>query len=91
MPVALLLILAFLAAADATGRVTHLGSGQVEIRATYGYHPSSIYVEGTPLLEMQIDDTRSYTRSGNDTNNNAADFLLRSRTPLNSGSSCTIR
>jgi hypothetical protein len=56
-----------------------------------GYHPDSIYREGAVLPGLQPDDSRSYTRSGNDTNNNAADFFLRSRTPLNSGSSCAVR
>jgi len=40
---------------------------------------------------MAIDDHRSYTRIGNDTNNNAADFIQQSRAPLNSSSSCAVR
>ena len=56
-----------------------------------GYSPNSPFREGTALPPMRVDDSRSYTRSGNDTNDNANDFLLLSRTPLNSSSSCAIR
>ena len=56
-----------------------------------GYSPNSPFREGTPLPPMKIDDSRSYTRSGNDTNDNANDFLLLNRTPLNSSSSCAVR
>lgn len=56
-----------------------------------GYSPNSPFREGTPLPSMKVDDSRSYTRSGNDTNDNASDFLLLNRTPLNSRSSCAVR
>src|SRR5688572_28524014 len=110
------------ATVDAGGHVTHRGSGQAEIRATYqdvfggaiilvnisshvaqrylpagrqrlrvhgqvGYLPDSIYREGTPMPE----DSRSYARVGNDTNNNINDFVRQSRSPLNSTASCAFR
>jgi hypothetical protein len=56
-----------------------------------GYHPDSIYREGTPMPSPGAEDSRSYTRVGNDTNNNINDFVRQSRTPLNSGSSCAVR
>jgi hypothetical protein len=56
-----------------------------------GYSPNSPFREGAVLPATIYDDGRSYTRSGNDTNDNASDFVLRSRTPLNSTSSCAVR
>jgi len=56
-----------------------------------GYHPDSIYREGTPMPLPGSEDSRSYTRAGNDTNNNISDFVRQSRTPLNSGASCAVR
>jgi uncharacterized protein YjdB len=56
-----------------------------------GYHPDSVYREGTPMPLPGPEDTRSYTRVGNDTNNNINDFVRQSRTPLNSSASCSIR
>ena len=56
-----------------------------------GYHPDSIYREGTPMPSPGPEDSRSYARVGNDTNNNINDFARQSRTPLNSTSSCAVR
>jgi hypothetical protein len=56
-----------------------------------GFNASSVFLEGNPLTPMGIDDNRSYTRLGNDTNNNAGDFALQPRSPLNSGGSCAVR
>lgn len=56
-----------------------------------GYHPSSIYREGTPMPLPGPEDSRSYARVGNDTNNNISDFARQSRSPLNSSSSCAVR
>ena len=56
-----------------------------------GYHPDSIYREGTVMPSPGPEDSRSYARVGNDTNNNVNDFVRQSRTPLNSGSSCAVR
>jgi hypothetical protein len=56
-----------------------------------GYHPDSIYREGTPMPSPAPEDSRSYARVGNDTNNNVNDFVRQSRTPLNGGSSCAVR
>ena len=56
-----------------------------------GYHPDSIYREGTPMPLPGNEDSRSYARVGNDTNNNISDFARQSRTPLSSGSSCAVR
>ena len=56
-----------------------------------GYHPDSIYREGTPMPSPGPEDSRSYARVGNDTNNNINDFVRQSRTPLNSGASCSVR
>jgi uncharacterized protein YjdB len=56
-----------------------------------GYSPTSPFREGTPLPTFPGDDNRSYTRVGNDTNDNASDFLLRTATPMNSTSSCSVR
>jgi hypothetical protein len=38
-----------------------------------------------------VDDTSSYTRVGNDTNDNAFDFADLRRTPMNRASSCSVR
>jgi len=65
--------------------------GDGSVADQVGYSPDSPFREGTTLPPMMADDSRSYTRLGNDTNDNASDFVLRSRTPLNSGSSCAIR
>ncbi len=56
-----------------------------------GYSPNSPFRAGAVLPSTIYDDGRSYTRSGNDSNDNATDFVLRSRTPLNSTSSCAVR
>ena len=56
-----------------------------------GYHPDSIYREGTPMPSPGPEDSRSYARVGNDTNNNINDFVRQSRMPLNSGASCSVR
>jgi hypothetical protein len=56
-----------------------------------GMNANSVYLEGSPLPPMGIDDNRSYTRIGNDTNNNAADFVQQARAPLNSTASCNVR
>lgn len=56
-----------------------------------GMNPGSPFKEGTTLPPTGVDDDRSYTRVGNDTNDNAADFVKVTRTALNSGSSCAIR
>ena len=74
---------------------THGGMALVRTDGTIvdqvGYSPTSPFVEGTPLPTFPGDDNRSYTRAGNDTNNNASDFILRSATPMNIGDSCTVR
>jgi predicted extracellular nuclease len=57
-----------------------------------GMNPNSPFREGTPLRPTTADDSPAYTRAGNDTNDNASDFLTRStRTPMNSASSCAVR
>jgi uncharacterized protein YjdB len=56
-----------------------------------GYSPTSPFREGTPLPTFPGDDNRSYSRLGNDTNDNASDFSLRTATPMNSSSSCAVR
>lgn len=58
-----------------------------------GMSSGSAYREGTPLSDFGDANTdRSYTRIGNDTNNNRADFTMRSpSTPQNRNSSCTNR
>ena len=56
-----------------------------------GYHPDSIYREGTPMPSPGPEDSRSYARVGNDTNNNINDFVRQSRTPLNGSASCAVR
>jgi hypothetical protein len=56
-----------------------------------GYHPDSIYREGTPMPLPGPEDSRSYARVGIDTNNNINDFVRQSRSPLNSTASCAIR
>jgi uncharacterized protein YjdB len=56
-----------------------------------GYHPDSIYREGTVMPSPGPEDSRSYARAGNDTNNNINDFLRQTRTPLTSSSSCAVR
>ena len=56
-----------------------------------GYHPDSIYREGTPMPLPGLEDSRGYTRVGNDTNNNISDFARLSPTPLNGASSCAVR
>lgn len=56
-----------------------------------GMNPSSPFREGTTLPPTGIDDSRSYTRVGNDTNDNAADFVKLTRTAMNSTSSCAVR
>lgn len=56
-----------------------------------GMNPNSPFKEGATLPPTTADNSPAYTRSGNDTNDNASDFLLRSPTPLNSTSSCATR
>jgi uncharacterized protein YjdB len=56
-----------------------------------GYSPNSPFREGTVLPSMKPDDSRSYSRAVNDTNDNANDFVLIGRTPKNSTSSCAVR
>lgn len=56
-----------------------------------GMHPNAPYKEGTSLADFGIDDNRSYSRVGNDTNNNAFDFARQTATPMNRGSSCSVR
>ena len=56
-----------------------------------GMNPGSVFKEGNPLPPTGIDDPRAYTRMGNDTNDNASDFIKVTRTPLNSTSSCAVR
>ena len=56
-----------------------------------GLHPASVYREGPALAPMLIESSRSYTRVGNDTNDNVNDFVLQARTPSNRMSSCAVR
>jgi len=56
-----------------------------------GMNPSSAFKEGSTLPPTGIDDNRAYTRIGNDTNDNASDFVRATATPLNSSSSCGVR
>ncbi len=57
-----------------------------------GMNPNSPFKEGATLPPTTADDSPAWTRGGNDTNDNASDFLRRStRTPLNSTSSCAVR
>jgi uncharacterized protein YjdB len=56
-----------------------------------GMNPSSVFKEGNTLPPTGIDDDRAYTRMGNDTNDNASDFVRVTATPLNSASSCAVR
>ena len=57
-----------------------------------GMNPNSPFKEGTTLPPTTADDSPAWTRGGNDTNDNASDFLRRyTRTPLNSTSSCAVR
>jgi hypothetical protein len=56
-----------------------------------GMNPSSVFKEGNTLPPTGIDDSRAYTRMGNDTNDNASDFVRATATPLNSASSCAVR
>jgi uncharacterized protein YjdB len=56
-----------------------------------GMNPSSLFKEGNTLPPTGIDDDRAYTRMGNDTNDNASDFVRVTATPLNSSSSCAVR
>jgi len=56
-----------------------------------GMHPNAPYREGTPLADFGIDDNRSYSRVGNDTNNNGFDFVRQPATPMNRASSCGVR
>jgi hypothetical protein len=56
-----------------------------------GMNPSSLFKEGNTLPPTGIDDPRAYTRMGNDTNDNASDFVKVTRTPMNSTSSCAVR
>ena len=57
-----------------------------------GMNPNSPFREGTTLRPTTADDSPAYTRAGNDTNDNASDFLTRgTRTPMNSASSCAVR
>jgi hypothetical protein len=56
-----------------------------------GMNPSSVFREGNTLPPTGIDDNRAYTRMGNDTNDNASDFVRATATPMNSSSSCAVR
>jgi uncharacterized protein YjdB len=57
-----------------------------------GVNPNSPFKEGTTLPPTNSDFSPAYTRSGNDTNDNASDFVTRGvRTMMNSASSCAIR
>lgn len=56
-----------------------------------GMNPGSLFKEGATLPPTMIDDDRSYTRVGNDTNDNASDFVKVTRTAMNSTSSCAVR
>jgi uncharacterized protein YjdB len=57
-----------------------------------GLNPNSPFKEGVTLPPTTADDSPAWTRGGNDTNDNASDFLRRyTRTPLNSTSSCAVR
>ena len=55
-----------------------------------GMNPSSPFKEGATLPPTMIDDSRSYSRVGNDTNDNASDFVKVTRTAMNS-TSCAVR
>ena len=57
-----------------------------------GMNPNSPFKEGTTLQPTTADNHPSYTRAGNDTNDNASDFrIVYQPTPLNSTSSCAVR
>ena len=57
-----------------------------------GVNPNSPFKEGTTLPPTTADNSPSYTRSGNDTNDNASDFrIVYQPTPMNSSSSCAVR
>jgi len=57
-----------------------------------GLNSSSVYKEGTALARIPADALRqSYARTGNDTNNNASDFIFGTAAPLNSTASCAVR
>jgi uncharacterized protein YjdB len=56
-----------------------------------GMNPNSVFREGPTLPSFPGDDNRAYTRIGNDTNDNTSDFVLMTRTALNSTSSCGMR
>jgi hypothetical protein len=57
-----------------------------------GMNPDSPFKEGTTLRPTTANDSPSWNRAGNDTNDNASDFRSSGqRTPLNSTSSCAVR
>ena len=69
-----------------------LRRGDGSVADEVGMSAGSAFGEETRLSEFSsVNSNRSYARTGNDTNNNRLDFSLRTSTPQNLASSCTIR